>query len=83
MGDLRGTLSRSSSAKTPSARILGARGSLGETRRDRAMPVRVRKTGRSHEIMIPRSAGEGRKVNSRTADEVPAEHGPAMVERVW
>ena len=42
---------------------------------ERAMPLRVRRILRSHEIMIPRSGGEGRNVNSRKADEVFAEHG--------
>ncbi len=37
--------------------------------RDRAVPLRVRRTRRSHEIMIPRSAAERQKVNSRKADE--------------
>jgi len=39
------------------------------------MPVRVRRTRRSHQIMIPRSGGGGRNVDRGKADEVFAEHG--------
>ena len=44
------------------------------TGRDRAMPLRVRRTRMSHEVMIPRSAAEGQEVNSRNADEGFSEH---------
>jgi hypothetical protein len=52
--------------------------SAAKEARDRALPVRARKTGRSHEIMIPRSGGGGQEVNSRKADEVFAEHGAVL-----
>jgi hypothetical protein len=42
---------------------------------NRAMPVRVRRTRSSHEIMAQQSTGGGQDVNIRNADEVFAEHG--------
>jgi hypothetical protein len=45
--------------------------STGREVRDRSVLLRVRRPRRSHEIMIPRSAAERQKVNSRKADEFP------------
>ena len=48
--------------------------SAAKEAQDRAVPVRARRTRRSHEIMTPRSADEGQEVNSCKADEVFADH---------
>jgi len=48
------------------------------------MPRRVRRTSRSHEVIVPWSAAEDQEVNDCRVDEVFAEHGrPSAHPNLW